>query len=413
VTVHTEVMGLRIVPRLAEEADSVQTGDPVFDREVRLGGDLAGAVAASLSEEQRSVLLQVVRAGATFDDGAWRIRRPKLVNSQELRAVVRSVVDGGFVLRQALGEGDVGSASPVMDPTLQALSDAFGLALASDGRSVRGQVGSVAVEAGLTTHDRVEVRAWGEQNPWALRVSGDGRRLARARTDLHSGDDDFDTAVFVMGEDEARALSRFDGPAREAIGRAIAVGARLEQGVWRVRLAEDPQTAVGEVRAVLDAAEELDRTAGPSAQGLRTLLADPLPAVRQRAAEVLLDREGPAVVAELLAHRDAAVRRPAAIAGAGAGMDVEEELLTHLDEPDVALIDALGAVGTLRAVAALREVCDGAWPAAVRRRASQALRRILKDAEPGSLSVAPAEGGEVSLATPRPQRRRDPEGGRS
>ena len=287
--------------------------------------------------------------------------------------------------------------------------------------------------------------------PERLRIAAEAEGLvadlsrAAGRRDVEIGDPPFDGRIALTGEAPHVLRSWMDARTRAAALRAAAgVGSlSLSRGTWTLLVQGrviDP-VALGKLLDTVHAAAHALVDGKPlHVEGRLQQIAehDPLPLVRHNALKALIAHEradrawlkarldgdddvaavlaaealgedGRAALRGRMTHPDPAIGRAAVLALArlapSAEVDVlEDVLLAHLQRgDDLEIIDALGAVGTVRAVPALRACSEGLLrigPTA--RRAEGAVRMIqsrVVGAERGSLSVVdPAGQGCLALA---------------
>lgn len=312
---------------------------------------------------------------------------------------------------------------------------------------VRGFTVVLAEEkVGLRAVSRITVSHLGAIPP-SLEVRAETVRsridAALGERDAATGDDDFDAAVFLRGDAEAIAAI-FTAAARVEARRLVGAGGRVHSG--RVER-EEPGRAAPFLR-LLAATQEVLTLAGlvvapsnPVGRLLANARKDPLPAVRRRNLELLVERhggshetdtalrralhdfdpglslwaalrlgeDGRATLRELVAdsRTPGAVAVGAAAALARVGDDVaRDRLVAALADGDgdvrLAAADALGEVGTTAAVTPLRAAIAGhPLDLALRRAAATAIDAIqarATGAAPGQLSLAGGEAGALSLA---------------
>jgi hypothetical protein len=249
------------------------------------------------------------------------------------------------------------------------------------------------------------------------------------------GDPAFDQLVSVHG-DPVRASALLDHETRARVVGWLAEGVSVDaEGVTfeqpgYVASAEELERRVREVVA---AARSLDHPL-TAAAAWRVATTDPVPGVRRRATQHLLDhlerghpdhgllealahhltepadrlrvarlRRDTTTLRELVSSPGVEVARAAAVALAraapGADRHLEVALLGWLGEGRADVVEALGAVGSVASVRRLRSladrvlVVDGSAAAA-----REAIRAIQARAggEAGALAVADASGGELS-----------------
>lgn len=250
------------------------------------------------------------------------------------------------------------------------------------------------------------------------------------------GDPAFDEVVHVHG-DPVRASAMLDHETRAAALGWAADGVRVDaEGVTfeqpgYVASAEELERRVREVVA---AARSLDHPV-TAAAAWRVATTDPVPGVRRRATQHLLDhlerghpdhgllealahhltepadrlrvarlRRDTTTLRELVSSPDAEAARAAAVALAraapGADRHLEAALLGWLGEGRADVVEALGAVGSVASVHRLRPLADRGWvvdgSAAAAREAIRAIQ-ARAGGEPGALAVAEPSGGELSV----------------
>jgi HEAT repeat protein len=166
-------------------------------------------------------------------------------------------------------------------------------------RSMRGWIDGVSVEikekaANKATHTVYEVRLLAP-TPTDLKLSAEDF-LAQVsahirRDDLQVGDESFDAAVYVRG-DEGEMLARLTPPARRALKTLIERGAKLESGKLELELktqVTDAHELTGTMRALAAAARlfHLNGVSVPEALA-HNAASDPEARVRLRNLSVLL-----------------------------------------------------------------------------------------------------------------------------
>ena len=277
-------------------------------------------------------------------------------------------------------------------------------------------------------------------------ISLGGEGFSASRDDVKTGDTAFDRVIRVDG-DEAVVLAVMDAHAREVVAKHVqdyGGTLRLVTGVLTLEYLDLPTRAlriVTDVHAVREMAEALGtryQRKGRVRCLAENAMTDPDPAVRLRNLEVLVGQEidenefAVAALDAAIAHDDPRVRLLGAI---GRGEDeivraialegspppsVRVRALGHLvavletgeaealllevsrdaeAEVQLAVVEALGRVGTTRSVERLHALSG--LLSAVGRAASEAASQIqgrLEGAAPGQLSIASDEGGAVSLA---------------
>ncbi len=334
----------------------------------------------------------------------------------------------------------------------QELGVAHGAATESTGDRLEGPHGHLTLRATRgPAGGAVEIELRGLRGPLAAVTVLPRQRSGEADVRKASGDPALDAVALVTGPRQARAAGL------EASVRATLVSAMgldpvsLEKGVLRVRwspLQPDPPSAgplVARIRSLAALADELEGRGSQVGRLARVLEADPLPALRDRAARVLLSHhadepEAMDAALYLLQHPDKSVALTASLHSAArpqglarlvqlateTGLTSQQRLRvaqalveTH---PDVAVrvarnlagqhrlresarrdaIALLDAHGTVAEVPTLLPIRDEG-PLSLREPADQAILAIqdrLSGAAAGALTVAASDdqSGELSVA---------------
>lgn len=283
----------------------------------------------------------------------------------------------------------------------------------------------------------------GRPAPVQLSAKSDaGEPSTRGRPDLTTGDPVFDARVRVTGHPADGILRQWlDAGTRQRILEAVALGVVYRHAEWTYTrgMMTDPVAIGALLDRVLAAALALARERTPG--DLRRIVTDdPVPAVRVAVLRDLLARgeadadwleqlatsagptvascaaaalgeSGRGVLSGLLSDPD--VGRDAALAlvrlGPGDARDAVENVLLRacLATAEPPVIDALAAIGSVRALPVLRELAaEGLGLTEVARRARAAVTAIdaRVGARAGGLSLAGAVGGELSEGTTDPER---------
>lgn len=314
--------------------------------------------------------------------------------------------------------------------------------------SARGRLGdhevvldSISVRRGKSSTPYTRLRVGGRL-PAALTIEPEHVLSALGRAfgaeDVEVGDAALDGAALLRGEPAAMLLARLDPATRRLVGEAVRDGLYLADGSWtwrtaglegdpnrlvalaeRLRKLADAFAAVPDVEAALRDRVDADPDSGVRVRALHELRAqgrlddvwlarlvdDEDARVALHAAKAA-GETGRARLIALLDHDDARIARAAALAAAelppGQGHDrLQARLIDGLASRDLAVVRALGRVGTPAAVPALRSLQGALGLSEVEREAERAIAAIqarVVGAERGGLSVASPAGGDLAIA---------------
>ena len=270
-----------------------------------------------------------------------------------------------------------------------------------DPGALEGEIDGVAVSVRVLDEAVVTTRLVVRGIPPALEFGA-----AEAPLDF-TADEAFDTAVTVRAA-RVVALPFLDGAVRVAVRQLITRRALLGNGHLELTLKSVLRTAP-EIRDALRPLTELaaaldERSRVPAEEALANIArVDICIPARCRALETLAAAYPEAALPALRAGAESPEAQLRLVAGIGLGVEGEGALASVLEATTAPLklrleaLDALVAQGMTAPLLSLLQQ-DGAAPEALRAKAAAALGAA--GFSPGELTIAPAQGGELSVPQP-------------